>query len=56
MVESNIAINKNLELSKTEHFTLQVGNEAINTTEESHSAKSCFPENSSHQSQQNYSK
>ena len=48
--ELNIARNKNLDLSKSKHFVLQVGNEAINANltkeEESHS---------SYQSQQKYS-
>ena len=46
-------------MSKAEHFMLQVDNDAVNTNgttdEESHSAKSSFPANSSYQSQQNYS-
>ena len=40
--ELNIARNKNLELSKSKHFVLQVGDEAINVNgtkeEESHSS------------------
>ena len=42
-------------MPETKHFILQLGNEVINTNgteEESHSVKSCFPANSSHQSQQ----